>query len=467
MDYYSPTVELTGGGTSSTANLIIGNVSKTLSLSNHNHDSVYVNLNNGTAPYTNQLNQYSTLIYGHNHLQYYNISGNEGNVANKIQNPTDDWYHHITMNHANGSGYYVDVAYCFHSNLVSYRRIVGGVANGWYTFYHSGYNNIGSGATNYAAGNHLHDGRYVYWRERTNWNDSTVIKNVIGQLCWKNYGNNHTIFDASNGTTPSGTTCDKTNPGVNWSSSYPTLMGWNGSTTYGVRVDSCRLADNLVYFTTTGSNNAVNCNNTTSNAIVYYNSNGPSGMSTSDGALFVQAYNSNWVAQIAIDYRNGDIATRGKNNGTWQSWYKVWTTRLFDPNSKANTSGTYNGLNVGYATNANTASVANKLAITGYGSSGLTFYQTADSFDGNSGWAHYLICNHGDGSSYYHYTLALPFWSAPKYRRQTGSTTAVTSWYTLWSDENFNPSTKLDVSTFNSSIGDISSLLDKINGTVI
>jgi hypothetical protein len=31
---------------------------------------------------------------------------------------------------------------------------------------------------------------------------------------------------------------------VAWSGTYPTLMGWNGSTTYGVRVDSARVADN-------------------------------------------------------------------------------------------------------------------------------------------------------------------------------------------------------------------------------
>ena len=66
---------------------------------------------------------------------------------------------------------------------------------------------------------------------------------VIGQMMWKNYGNNHTIFDASQSTSPNGGSVNNTNSAVAWSSSYPTLMGWNGSSTYGVRVDSARIAD--------------------------------------------------------------------------------------------------------------------------------------------------------------------------------------------------------------------------------
>ena len=66
---------------------------------------------------------------------------------------------------------------------------------------------------------------------------------VSGQLMWKNYGNNHTIFDASNSTNPQGGAISNTNSSVAWSATYPTLMGWNGSSTYGVRVDSARIAD--------------------------------------------------------------------------------------------------------------------------------------------------------------------------------------------------------------------------------
>ena len=73
---------------------------------------------------------------------------------------------------------------------------------------------------------------------------------VAGQLMWKNYGNSHTIFDASASTSPDGGAVNNTNPTQPWTGTYPTLMGWNGSGTYGVRVDSARYADNA----TTASN---------------------------------------------------------------------------------------------------------------------------------------------------------------------------------------------------------------------
>ena len=44
-----------------------------------------------------------------------------------------------------------------------------------------------------------------------------------------------------------------------------------------------------------------------------------------DGALYSQVYSTAWQHQIAGDYRSGQIAVRGKNNGTWQPWYKVWS----------------------------------------------------------------------------------------------------------------------------------------------
>lgn len=78
---------------------------------------------------------------------------------------------------------------------------------------------------------------------RTNWLANGVLSAVVGQLAWRNYGSNHTIFDASASLTPSGTSCNNTNPDVGWAGTYPTLMGWNGTSTYGVRVDSARLAD--------------------------------------------------------------------------------------------------------------------------------------------------------------------------------------------------------------------------------
>jgi hypothetical protein len=78
---------------------------------------------------------------------------------------------------------------------------------------------------------------------QTNWSGTGVLGNVVGLMAWKNYGNSHVIFDASNSTSPSGGAVNNTNSSVAWSATYPTLMGWNGSSTYGVRVDSARISN--------------------------------------------------------------------------------------------------------------------------------------------------------------------------------------------------------------------------------
>ena len=92
---------------------------------------------------------------------------------------------------------------------------------------------------------------------RSTWATNGTVSAVVGQLSWNNFGNNHTIFDASQGVTPSGTACDRTNSDVGWSSNLPTLMGWNGTSTHGVRVDSAKYAGTASYAENSGwSNNS-------------------------------------------------------------------------------------------------------------------------------------------------------------------------------------------------------------------
>lgn len=78
------------------------------------------------------------------------------------------------------------------------------------------------------------------------------------------------------------------------------------------------------------ANGTHDANAMTSNGLYYYSSNGPAsiGNSTADGAMYVQAYNTNWIGQIAQDYRNGNLFVRGKNNGTWQSWKGIVSSNL-------------------------------------------------------------------------------------------------------------------------------------------
>lgn len=92
-----------------------------------------------------------------------------------------------------------------------------------------------------------------------------------------------------------------------------------------------------------------NCNNATENGHYYYTSNGPStsiGASTGDGALYVQSFSGSWVAQIAQDYRNGRLFVRGKNNGSWEAWYRIAQYNEIPTNNNQLTNG------AGYITSA-------------------------------------------------------------------------------------------------------------------
>lgn len=116
----------------------------------------------------------------------------------------------------------------------------------------------------------------------------------------------------------------------NYTSYSPSLTGSGASGTWGINITgnaaTATSADQIdgVGFRNTGSNSGVNADTIESNGITYYTAGVTnfSGNAT-DGALYSQAYSSSWQHQIAGDYRSGQIAVRGKNNGTWQSWRKV------------------------------------------------------------------------------------------------------------------------------------------------
>lgn len=95
-----------------------------------------------------------------------------------------------------------------------------------------------------ANSSHTHNGGDL--PSRTDWVTRNSGLVTVGQLGWKNFGDAHTIFDASAGTTPTNAACSNSNPDVAWDSFYPTLMGYNGTLTYGVRVDRSRYAETAV-----------------------------------------------------------------------------------------------------------------------------------------------------------------------------------------------------------------------------
>lgn len=164
--------------------------------------------NGGTSANSNWLNVNSTLSYGASGLNYFNQSTSTTSGATVNANPTNDWYHILRMNHANGQGYFVDLAFCFHSDIAAFRRIAAGTEVGWKTFIHSG--NIGSQsvasatkATQDSAGQQI---------------NTTYIKglSVSGRTITYTKGNGttgtittqdtNTTYSASNGISLSGTT---------------------------------------------------------------------------------------------------------------------------------------------------------------------------------------------------------------------------------------------------------------------
>jgi hypothetical protein len=187
-------------------------------------------------------------------------------------------------------------------------------------------------------------------------------------------------------------------------------------------------------------------------------------------------WGSSYFRDIFTSPNNGDIYHRAVENGTAKAWRTVIDTGNFTsyitpsaigaqvagsyaaashgnhvPTTETannarflrndNTWQTITPANIGaqvagsYATSSHTHSSLAQSTGT-YGSDCMTYNQISSSFDGRSGWAHYLTFNHGNGETYYHWNLAFPFWSWPVYKRQTGSTSSQTSWYNMFTEEN-------------------------------
>lgn len=81
--------------------------------------------------YSDYLKQNASLVFGRNELQYFNQYTGVTAGATNNANPKTDWYHILRMNHANNSGYFVDLAIPFFDNKIQFRRITNGSDNGW------------------------------------------------------------------------------------------------------------------------------------------------------------------------------------------------------------------------------------------------------------------------------------------------------------------------------------------------
>ena len=120
---------------------LTGNQTITLSgdVSGSGTTSIAVTVNNDSHNHS-RLYEKSTITYGDSYLQWTDLSGTggAGTNGNAPGNPFNDWHHHLIMNHANGNGYYVDMAFSFHYDRVHFRRLTGGSLSSWQEFIHTG-----------------------------------------------------------------------------------------------------------------------------------------------------------------------------------------------------------------------------------------------------------------------------------------------------------------------------------------
>ena len=171
-------------------------------------------------------------------------------------------------------------------------------------------------------------GKYNDWRDSID----TRERFVINEMAWRNYGNGHTITDVSSGLSPSGGAVNRFNADIPWEESYPMLVGWNGSYTYGVKVDSARIADTIVgienYLKTSylQSKPILDANIITKGTETNYfvGVNGPP--TATDGNIITTAYSESFANQIYMNWAN-QMYFRTKSNGVWADWKEVWTTQ--------------------------------------------------------------------------------------------------------------------------------------------
>jgi len=95
----------------------------------------------------NKVYENATITYGASYLQWTDNNGTGGAGTNGAApgNPFSDWHHHIIQNHGNSGGYYVDIASCFHSDRIHFRRNTNGNLSSWRELWHTGNDGSGSG----------------------------------------------------------------------------------------------------------------------------------------------------------------------------------------------------------------------------------------------------------------------------------------------------------------------------------
>lgn len=94
-----------------------------------------------------------------------------------------------------------------------------------------------------------------------------------------------------------------------------------------------------------------------------------------DGALYSHVYSASWKHNIYGDYRTGQLAIRGKNNGTWGSWRTVLDSSNYTSYSPSLTgSGASGTWGISISGSAGSASTSSQVTIN-YNNNSASTYQ--------------------------------------------------------------------------------------------
>jgi hypothetical protein len=132
-------VRFTGGGNLiATGTIAASNYSGThsgASSGTNTGDQTNISGNAATATSTPLVTIDNSVVYGRSGLQFAQSANTAGNTASNHNTPTGDWWHVIRMNHANGAGYYADLAVSMTTNLGLSRRVIsnGAQLSNWVT----------------------------------------------------------------------------------------------------------------------------------------------------------------------------------------------------------------------------------------------------------------------------------------------------------------------------------------------
>lgn len=136
-------------------------------------------------------------------------------------------------------------------------------------------------------------------------------------------------------------------------------------------------ADNIdgVAFKNATNGASFDADSTAINGIGY--STGYSLFGQTDGGIYSSTHSSAWQHQINGDFRTGQIAIRGKNSGTWQSWRTVLDSGNYTSYSPSLTGGGASGTwGIAITGNAgNTSSISNAVGG-GYTWTGIQYFRS-------------------------------------------------------------------------------------------